>query len=296
MVEIVTSTGHQAVIPALDKMMSVLGIPDVVGTDNGPPFNGHKFEAFAKYMGFKHKLVTPLAPWANGLVKRFMPNLTKVLQIAKEEKRNWRQELHKYLRAYRATPHSTTDYSPAHLLFNGRKYKTRLPNPVAVTRLVDHKQVKDNDIAAKFKMKLYADGKKYVKVRNFQEGDSVLCRQAKENKLTTPYHNQPLKVVRVRGSRITAVRNNGKLLTRHANHFKHFREPEDGDLLNKAEEPPSQPEPAKEVGTHEGPETQPDGVVPADDETSGIPETRETTRPRRRVQMPGRFRDYDMTK
>ena len=46
--------------------------------------------------------------------------LGKVIQTAEEEKLNWRQELQRFLRAYRATPHSMTHMSPAALLFNGR--------------------------------------------------------------------------------------------------------------------------------------------------------------------------------
>ena len=110
---------------------------------------GREFPAFARYMGFQFDPVTPLAPWANGTAERFMPNLTKVLQTAKEEGHNWRQELRRYLRAYRSTPHSSTRFSPAHLPFSGWKYKTRLPNDLPKTILVAKKQVQLNDQCAK---------------------------------------------------------------------------------------------------------------------------------------------------
>ena len=47
-------------------------MPQVVKSDNGPPFNGHEFAQFADYLGFKHRRVTPLWPEANGEVERFM--------------------------------------------------------------------------------------------------------------------------------------------------------------------------------------------------------------------------------
>ena len=81
-VEKICSTGHKAVIPALDRIMSAFGIPDKLGSDDGPPFIGQEFHAFARYMGFQFDPVTPLAPWTNGTVERFIPNLTKVLQTA----------------------------------------------------------------------------------------------------------------------------------------------------------------------------------------------------------------------
>ena len=65
-VEIVSSTGHKAIIAALERIMSAFGIPDKLGSDNGPPFNGQEFHAFARYMGFQFDPVTHLAPCANG--------------------------------------------------------------------------------------------------------------------------------------------------------------------------------------------------------------------------------------
>ena len=91
--EIISSTGHKAVMPALDRIMSAFGIPEKLGSDNSPRFNGQEFHAFARYMGFQFDPVTPLVLWANGTAERFMPNLTKVLQTVKEEGHNWRQEL-----------------------------------------------------------------------------------------------------------------------------------------------------------------------------------------------------------
>ena len=41
-------------------------IPDVVKTDNGPPFNGNEFQTFSKDFGFQHRKITPLRPEANG--------------------------------------------------------------------------------------------------------------------------------------------------------------------------------------------------------------------------------------
>ena len=112
-VEIVYSTSARVVIPVLDKIFSIFGIPDELKTDNGPPFQGSEFANFAKHMGFKHRKVTPLWPRANGECERFMRNLGKVVQGARTENKPWKQELHKFLRNYLATPHSTIGKSPA---------------------------------------------------------------------------------------------------------------------------------------------------------------------------------------
>ena len=41
------------------KMLIVDGIPNVVITDNGPPFNGHEYEAFVDTYRFKHVTSSP---------------------------------------------------------------------------------------------------------------------------------------------------------------------------------------------------------------------------------------------
>ena len=58
-VEIISSTCHKAVIPALDRIMSAFGIPDKLGSDND---SGQEYHVFARYMGFQFDPVTPLAP------------------------------------------------------------------------------------------------------------------------------------------------------------------------------------------------------------------------------------------
>ena len=58
-VEFVTSTSIRPIRRKLKKVFAVYGIPKVVQTDNGPPFNSHEFKNFASEMGFRHKTITP---------------------------------------------------------------------------------------------------------------------------------------------------------------------------------------------------------------------------------------------
>ena len=71
-VEIVTTTSARAVIPKLDNIFSRQGVPVVLKTDNGTPFNSSEFEQFARYLGFEHRKVTPYWPRANGEAEHFM--------------------------------------------------------------------------------------------------------------------------------------------------------------------------------------------------------------------------------
>lgn len=104
----------------------LFGIPQKVKTDNGPPFSDDQFHKFAEYLGFKHMKITPLWPQANATAESFMRTIGTFLRIAGMNGIPWKQELDKFLREYRSTPHSTTDKSPAELLFN-REMRTKIP-------------------------------------------------------------------------------------------------------------------------------------------------------------------------
>ena len=218
-VAITHSTSAEAVIPAVDKILAAYGTPEVMGSDNGPPYNLSEFMKFAKKLGFVHRKITPLAPWANGTAERFMKNLAKVLQVAKSDKKNWRHELTKYLRAYRATPHSMTGVSPAALLFNGRPYGTNLPSIRTSMTTPEQQKAISTDGKKKGRMEAHANKGAQIKHTTYEVGDQVLLKQQKRNKLDTAYEKEPYTVEEVKGRQITA-RNHIHQVCRHANLFK----------------------------------------------------------------------------
>ncbi|VDI02757.1 Hypothetical predicted protein [Mytilus galloprovincialis] len=69
-------------------------------------------------------------------------------------------------------------------------------------------------------MKLYFEKKHSVKVPNFTVGDTVLVKQEKKDKLSTPYNPQPLTIKNKKGSMITATNEQQKDITRNSSHFK----------------------------------------------------------------------------
>ena len=107
-VETVSSTAAAAVIPKLDKIFATHGIPELLKTDNGPPFTSYSFKAFARELGFQHRKITPLWPKANAEAERFMRTLGKAIRTARAHQRDWQKELNTFLRNYRSTPHSST--------------------------------------------------------------------------------------------------------------------------------------------------------------------------------------------
>jgi hypothetical protein len=51
-----------------------------------PLFTSHDFKQFSEYMGFKHRLINPELPRANGMAESFMKNLGKIIKTAKIDK------------------------------------------------------------------------------------------------------------------------------------------------------------------------------------------------------------------
>eukprot|EP00794_Sanderia_malayensis_P005113 gene5112-biopygen4171 len=217
-VEIVQSTKASVVIPKLDKIFSVHGLPDTVKTDNGPPFSGHDFHRYLSTLGIKHELSTPCWPQANGEVEQFNQPLGKALRTAVTEGKVWKQELYRFLLQYRTTPHSTTKVAPCELLFN-RSVRGKLPSLEKKRVLNKHKEARENEQKSQTYQKDYADRRRHAKESSITIGDSVLVKQMKKNKLTSRFNKTPYIVIERKGTQVTAE-NATHQITRNVSHFK----------------------------------------------------------------------------
>ena len=124
-----------------------------------------------------------------------MKPLTKISQTAKIENKNWKSEVYKFLFAYRSTPHSSTKVAPAELMFN-RKIRYTIPNSSYEVAEDIQKKVEENDLLSKERNKQFIDNRKHAKDNTITQGDRVLVKQPKQNKLTpkvptTPVHHNP---------------------------------------------------------------------------------------------------------
>ena len=100
-------------------------IPQVVQSDNGPPFNSVEFERFESEAGFKHKKVTPRHPKVQGQVEAFNKLINKTAAIAYETGQDLHEATYDMLQGYRQTPHPATNVTPYQLLMN-RQVRTKL--------------------------------------------------------------------------------------------------------------------------------------------------------------------------
>ncbi|XP_052788463.1 uncharacterized protein K02A2.6-like [Mya arenaria] len=288
-VEIVYSTSAKVVLPRLSAIFARHGYPDVVKSDNGPPFQGHEFADFAVTCGFKHRRITPLWPEANGTVERFMGTLNKFVRAAVADNRDWKTNLSSFLMHYRATPHSATQISPFEAL-TGRKMNVGLPEipklePTSVPTRLSH-----NDAVSKAKMKVYADKRRHTTQSNLSQGDHVLVSQRKLDKLTPPYNPDPYTVIETRGSMVIAGPD-GHTITRNSSHLKPVKaelsvRDEDlgpGAAQDPPDEFPEQPAPCPQALSPVRPMPTPI--------SSPAPPRRN---PSRSAGMPKRFNDFEL--
>lgn len=100
------------------------------------------------YRAQEDHTVVAASEWRSWKTKQIPPKE----RIAQGERKEWKKEAHKYFVALRSTPHTTTDVSPAELLF-GRKMRIELP------------ELSEEDIASEMRDKdgeMKANAKQYT--------------------------------------------------------------------------------------------------------------------------------------
>jgi hypothetical protein len=279
----VSSTKASTVIPVFDKTFSMFGVPAILRTDNGPPFQSHEFKQFSTYLGFKHHHSTPLWPQGNSIAERFMKPLNKLIQTSKLEGKCLKQELCKFLRNYRATPHLSTGKPPAELLF-GRKFTINIPEVDEKTFVDD--SVVQKDRQTKINNKHFYDkhfcnkGEPY----DLNIGDKVLVKQTKNTKYDTFYNPKPMVIVERKENMITAKRGD-QLITRNGSQFIPVNI--DAEVVDNSDQ--SDSEELNENKENESDSV--DAMIPQlPVQTS--PTQPATNRPRRNIMKPARFKDF----
>ena len=84
-IEIVNSTSTESTETALENFFATHGNPQVLKSDNGPPFNSHTFKDLCIQKGIQYRRITPRWPEANGLVENFMKSVGKATKTAHAE-------------------------------------------------------------------------------------------------------------------------------------------------------------------------------------------------------------------
>ena len=144
------------------------------------------------------------------------------MRIAQAEKKDWHRELLKFLIVYRTTPHTTTGESTAKLLY-GREIRTKLSSlRSSSSGVAADEDMRDKDRVEKQKGKDYTDDRRNAQESGLQQGDRVLLKQCKSNKLDTTFYPEPYKIVDKRGSEVTVQSSTGERYWRNVTHVKKF--------------------------------------------------------------------------
>ena len=220
--------------------------------------------------GIEHMTSPPLWPQANGHVERQNRTLLKSLKVAHVEGKNWREELQKFLLAYRTTPQASTGVTPAFLMF-ARELKVKLPELRSADNLLDE-GVRDRDWNHKLIHKEHADNKRGAAERSIVPGDLVLLKNTKTSgKLEANFESEPYIVQTKEGSEVTVRSKEGVEYRRNSSFDKRYNSPEEVQE-------------ATEGALQEAVTSAPNSLPPE--------ESVATSRPRRTVRMPGKYKDY----
>ena len=98
-----STTAHKVIVGLMD-IFAQFGFPHSLKSDNGSQFTSEEFKKYLHDNGIEHRKSPPLWPQANGEVERQNRTLLKALKVAEVEGKKWRDELPKFLLAYRTTP------------------------------------------------------------------------------------------------------------------------------------------------------------------------------------------------
>uniref|UniRef100_A0A131YJ66 RNA-directed DNA polymerase n=1 Tax=Rhipicephalus appendiculatus TaxID=34631 RepID=A0A131YJ66_RHIAP len=115
------TTTASSVIMVLKDIFARFGIPNVLISDQGPPFDSQAFKSFLQQWDIVHEPSSPLYPSSNGQVERTIQTVKSMLIKSCSDGK----DLSLVLLNYRATP-TIGSSSPAELLM-GRKLRTFIP-------------------------------------------------------------------------------------------------------------------------------------------------------------------------
>ena len=217
---IVKSTTSKTLIRFMDRIFSRLGFPEKLVSDNGSNFTSDEMKEYLKSCGIKHRKVVPYSPQSNGLIERFHRTIKKMIQTVHSEGRVWQDALHSFLLEYRSTPHASTNRTPALLMF-GREIRTEIP---IIHDDLNDQEVRESDMKSKQNIKKYFDQNNKAQESLLKEGDVVLLKQRKRNKLSTRFENQKYTVLSKKGNAVTIQGEDGGKKVRNTRELKLYNE------------------------------------------------------------------------
>ena len=107
----------------LSMIITELGLPHIIRSDNGPFYNSKEFQQFLQHYNITHQTSSPNHPRSNGFIKRMVGVAKKLMDKAGKEGKPWISGLFDY----RVTPQSGSIASPLQLLTQCTPREKNLP-------------------------------------------------------------------------------------------------------------------------------------------------------------------------
>ena len=112
-----------AVCAEIATIVTELGLPHIIRSDNGPCYNSKEFQQLLQCYNITHHTSSPHHPRSNGFVERMVGVAKKLMDKAGSEGKPWILGLYEY----RVTPQSGSIASPLQLITQGTPREKDLP-------------------------------------------------------------------------------------------------------------------------------------------------------------------------
>lgn len=212
------------VIEKLCEVMSRFGLFHTICSDNGASFVSHEFKQFCARNNIMHLTSPAYNPASNGQAESYVKIIKKAIKsflLSGSCLRDLNIKIQEFLLSYRNSKHTTTNRSPAEVLF-GRKLRCRLdlltpaittPSDVSLDSVVKVKQCSQ--------INNYRGNRKV----SFSEQEQVLVKLYKQNK----HYWAHGVIIRIIGKTMYLVQlsESRQTVKRHANQLLKYRGRED---------------------------------------------------------------------
>ena len=180
------SSKSKPTIEQLRKIFATHGLPISYVSDNGPCFVSEEFATFSKRNGIQHIFTAPYHPASNGQAERNVQTFKVTLKkIGDEGGDSIETKVSRFLFTYRITPQTTTNCSPAELLFKRRLRSTLtllkpdMYNKVKVKQTVAERNshrmrsLREFSVDEKVLLRNYGQGDKWIRGHVFKRTGPV---------------------------------------------------------------------------------------------------------------------------
>ena len=106
------NSSSAAVCAEIATIVTELGLPHIIRSDNGPCYNSKEFQQLLQHYNITHHTSSPHHPRSNGFVERMVGVAKKLMDKAGSEGKPWISGLYEY----RVTPQSSSIASPLQLI------------------------------------------------------------------------------------------------------------------------------------------------------------------------------------